>query len=73
MNYYIAVFKSRKDAMEFASNMTAARVPVRAVNTPRSIGEACGISIRFPSGAMPIAERILSAGEYFGFRGFYRF
>ena len=67
----IAVFKSRRDAMEFGSAMMRFGVRVTAVNTPSAISSSCGLSVRFPKRAFAIAERVLSAGEYFTFKGFY--
>jgi len=71
MTYMIAVFKSRRDALEFAAVLSRHRVQVRAVNTPPSISEACGLSVRFPKGAISIAQSVLAVGEYYSFKGFY--
>ncbi|MBP5404692.1 MAG: DUF3343 domain-containing protein [Clostridia bacterium] len=57
--------------MEFGSAMMRQGVRVTAVNTPRSISSSCGLSVRFPRGAIIIAERVLAMGEYFSFKGFY--
>ena len=71
MSYLIAVFKSRRDAMEFGSVMSRYGVRVAAVNIPRTISVSCGLSVKFPKSALSIAERVLSGSEYFSFKGFY--
>ena len=69
--YMIAVFKSRKDAVQFAGVLSRYGVKVTVGNTPRGIGIPCGLSVRFPRGAISLAERVLSGNDYFGFAGFY--
>ncbi len=71
MKYKIAVFKSRKEAIEFGGKMERQGVLVRAVNTPSRISSACGLSVKFKASALGVAERVLSAGDYFSFKGFY--
>ena len=71
MRYLIAVFKSRTDGMEFGSNLARYGVASTAVNTPRSIGSSCTMSIRFPAGAVRLAQRVLAEGNYYSFIGFY--
>ena len=69
--YVIAVFKSRRDALQFADALTRFGVSVTVVNTPRRIGVPCGLSVRFHRREMSLAEKVLSRNDYFGFKGFY--
>ena len=70
MRDMIAVFTSRRDAIRFGTALAGRGVPARAVSTPSSAGSSCGLSVRFPSRAAPVARRVLTAGEYQSFRGF---
>ena len=72
MNVIFASFKSRRDAISFAEALSRQRVAVRVVGTPLKVGSSCGLSVRFPSGAAGIAERVLALGDYSSFLGFYR-
>ena len=49
MNYCIAVFKSRSATLSFARLLRAHNIPCAIINTPNSIGRACGISVKFLS------------------------
>ncbi len=71
MNYVIAVFKSRKEAMAFGTAMMRNGARVAAVNTPPSIGSSCGLSVKFERNRLPLAQRVLSGEDYFTFKGFY--
>ena len=71
MRDLIAVFQSRKDAMQFGMMMTKRRVRAQAIGTPSSVGSSCGLSIRFPGAAIGIARQVLSYGEFQSFNGFY--
>ena len=71
MKYRIAVFKSRKEAIEFGTRMENAGVWVRAIGTPSSISSACGLSVKFKASDLGKAKFILSGGDYFSFKGFY--
>ena len=70
--FTIAAFKSRRDALSYAEAMTRAGVPVKAVSTPSVVGSSCGLSVKFRSGAIRIAERVLSYGDYGTFLGFFK-
>ena len=72
MNVMFAAFQSRRDAIAYARSLARMRVRVRVVATPSGIGSGCGLSVKFPRSAFPVAEGILSMGEYGSFLGFYR-
>ena len=67
----IAVFKSRRDAIQFAGVLSRYGVKVVVGNTPRGIGIPCGLSVKFSRGALSLAEKVLNGNDYFGFAGFY--
>ena len=69
MNFLIAVFKSRKEAIEFGRAMERIGARVIAVHTPPS--SACGLSVKFKKNDLGRAERVLSGGDFFSFKGFY--
>jgi len=69
--YMIAVFKSRRDTIEYASMLSRYGVSVTVVSTPRKIGVSCGLSVRFPRAALPLADRALRGGDFYSFKGFY--
>lgn len=71
MRELIAVFKSRRDAMQFGMMMGKRGIKVQAISTPAKVGSTCDLSVRFPRGAYGIAEMVLSRGEFQSFRGFY--
>ncbi len=72
MNDIIAVFKSRREAIEFGTAMRRNGARVAAVNTPSRISSACGLSVRFRRNDLRTAQRVLSEGDYFSFKGFYK-
>ena len=71
MIFLIAVFKSRKEAIEFGRAMERIGARVIAVHTPPSISSACGLSVKFKKNDLGRAERVLSGGDFFSFKGFY--
>ena len=71
MKFMIAVFKSRKEAIEFGTMMGRYGARVSAVNTPQSISSACGLSVKFKRSDLYKAQRALAGGDYFTFKGFY--
>ena len=72
MNFIYAAFRSRREALNYVQALSYRRVSARVVGTPAGIGSGCGLSVRFPAFAAPIAERILASGQYDSFLGFYR-
>ncbi|HCJ01947.1 MAG TPA: hypothetical protein DHV31_03535 [Clostridiales bacterium] len=71
MRDLIAVFKSRRDAMQFGMMMGKRGVRVNTVSTPSSVGSTCDLSVRFPRAAFALARQILSYGEFQSFKGFF--
>ena len=47
MKYILAVFTSRKDAMDFYEGLQTHRIASAVVNTPQEVSVSCGISVKF--------------------------
>lgn len=60
MSYYIAVFKSRSATLNFAKLLKMNNIPCAIINTPSSIGYACGISVKFLSDYFFKVKELLS-------------
>ncbi len=73
MNYTLAVFKSRYATLNFATLLRANHIPVAIINTPQSISNACGISVKFLSDFYPKVQPILSKINLSSFDGFYSY
>lgn len=72
MNYIIAVFRSRNETLYLANMLTVLGKRVSVINTPKEIGQACGISVRFEEKILPDAKRCLQTKPFRAFVGFYR-
>ena len=72
MNYTLAVFKSRSSTLFFANLLRQSGIPSAVINTPYSIGKACGISVKFLSDFSLQAQRLLTKQNLMtSFSGFY--
>lgn len=71
MNYTLAVFKSRFATLNFANLLRANNVPVAIINTPQSIGRACGISVKFLSDYYSKVQSLIARTGLNNFDGFY--
>lgn len=47
MKYILAVFTSRRDAMDFYEGLQKNRISAAVVNTPHEVSVSCGISVKF--------------------------
>lgn len=72
MDAAIAAFRSRTETLEFLEILRRRGVPASAVNTPREAGVGCGLSVRFPAGALPAARGALARFRANSFAGFFR-
>lgn len=72
MIYIIAVFRSRNETLYLANMLIALGNRVSVINTPKEVGQACGISVRFEEKILPIAKKCLSTKPFRAFAGFYR-
>ena len=67
---YLAVFRSRAQALDYVSALKRAGVPAQAVNTPREAGVGCGLSARFEDCFLARARAVLASYPYSAFAGF---
>lgn len=70
MNFIIAVFKVRSQTMAFYDKLKRQGVMVNIINTPKQAKVSCGISVRFPSKALPLAYATLE-NRFDSFVGFF--
>ncbi|HAC10697.1 MAG: DUF3343 domain-containing protein [Clostridiales bacterium] len=66
-----AVFRSRSQALSFASRLSASGVRVSVVPAPKEAGIGCGLCVKFSSRDYSKARTILSMYGYDSFRGFF--
>lgn len=72
MQFVLAVFRSRTEALTFANLLSSYGVGISIVNTPRRISVSCGISVRFDAKFQSVARDILSRRKFDTFVGFFR-
>lgn len=74
MNYTLAVFQTRFSTLSFANILRENNIPFAVINTPRGLGRACGISIKFLSDFFYMAEQLLGKGNIrTNFYGFFEY
>ena len=71
MQYIMAVFRSRTEALTFANILSSYRVPVSVISTPRRLSVSCGICIRFDSRLITIAKDVMLRRKFDTFVGFF--
>ena len=72
MDFYLAVFRSRTQVLEFIDGMKANGINCVAVNTPSQAHVGCGISAKFNPSYIPYARKVIFADGLNTFYGFYR-
>ncbi len=72
MPMYLAVFRSRAEALDFASRLKREGVPASAVSTPQEAGAGCGLSVKVGAFDLSRARRALRSARYVAFAGFFR-
>lgn len=71
MNYVIAVFNSRSEAISFYNILTRFGIPSSIVPTPKEAGKTCGLSTKFAYNFFAQAKEIISRTRFQSFQGFY--
>ena len=66
---YLAVFRSRAQALDFHSALKTAGVPAQAISTPREARVGCGISVKFDERFLSRARFVLGGKRYSAFSG----
>lgn len=69
---FLAVFRSRSQAIDCNARLNAAGVPVNLINTPREANIGCGLSIKVPQNMLERVKFLVRQGNYSAFYGFYR-
>ena len=71
MNYYIAIFKSRSSAVNFSNLLRMRNIPCAIVNTPTSIKQSCGLSVKFLGDYFLAVNEIIALNPSLNFDSFY--
>ncbi|MDD2445601.1 MAG: DUF3343 domain-containing protein [Clostridia bacterium] len=71
MNYTLAVFRARTQTLLFVKLLNSYGIAVSVINTPRNLNISCGISAKFASIYLNIAEDIIRRRRFDSFAGFY--
>lgn len=69
---FLAVFRSRSQAIDCNARLRAAGVPAALINTPREANIGCGLSIKVPQNMLARVQTIVRKANYSAFYGFYR-
>lgn len=72
MTEYLAVFRSRSQAMDCMAKLRAYNIPARLINTPREANVGCGLSIIISSAAYGRARGVIARIGYTSFYGYMR-
>lgn len=71
MNYVLAVFRNRSETLAFSSYLNKYRINNQVVSTPSSLGEVCGISVKFHKNSLKQALNVFRQNNYLSFNSFY--
>lgn len=72
MDAILAVFRSRPQAYACVEKLKRYGVNASAVSTPTEANVGCGISARFPAAEFARARRVVAAGGWPSFAGYFR-
>lgn len=67
MKKYVAVFRSKTDALSFIDDMRQSYSYAISVPTPRELKLGCGTSAEFSLNAISVAKRLISTKKYSSF------
>jgi len=69
MEYIIAVFQARSNALKCYNILRSARLDINIISTPKISGLGCGISIKIKNNDFLIAKTLINANncEFLGF------
>ena len=71
MEYYIAVFKSRSEAIGFSNMLTRNRVESQIIPTPKESGRTCGLSVEVSKYDFDYAKFLLLSSRFSSFSGWF--
>ena len=69
---FLAVFRSRSQAIDCNARLRAAGIPASLINTPREANIGCGLSVKVPQFSLQRVQFIVRNANYSAFYGFYR-
>ena len=69
---YLAVFRSRGQALDCAARLRQGGICAAAVSTPQETGAGCGLSVRIGAFDIAQARRIIGGCGYGAFFGYFR-
>jgi len=72
MEYYIAIFKSRAEALSYVNNLKRNFIYASLIPTPKEVGRTCGLSVKIEANDIDNAKYILSISRSSSFAGWYR-
>ena len=68
----LAVFSSRNETLYLAKMLISNGYRAGVVNTPKDVGLACGISVKFEERNLPSVKMLLTSKPFRSFAGIYR-
>ena len=71
MEYIVAVFRSRAETVKFYEYLRSYGASAEILNTPKSAGAGCGLSVKFSPEILPAVKRAAQAFPNKSFAGFF--
>ncbi|MBQ8443931.1 MAG: DUF3343 domain-containing protein [Clostridia bacterium] len=72
MQYAIVVFRSRNETIYLANMLLNRGYRVAVINTPREVGQACGVSVQFNENLLQVIKQAISSKPFRSFYGIFR-
>lgn len=72
MTEYLAIFRSRTQAIDCGARLKAFGIPAKIINTPKEAGVGCGLSLKFSALVAPRAKAVINRANYSAFYGYMR-
>jgi hypothetical protein len=73
MTSFLAVFRSRSQAVDCQMTLKSFGINAETVNTPREANIGCGLSVLLPYSQFLRAKSIILKRSYSAFYGFYKY
>ncbi len=73
MEYYIAIFWSRAEALSFSNSLKMRGIPSAVIPTPKEAGRTCGLSVKILPDYLSQAKDILRRSRNSSFGGWLKF
>lgn len=72
MNYFLVVFTSRSETLDFADKLNRNRVMANVISAPSGIGSSCNIAISVNADYYGRVLQIMAAQRYLTFSGYFK-